>query len=394
MDIPVNDRMKASVVLKNKFAAFCSDDEGGASEIVTAPIKKVEKTSVKKLPRTAATTTTVSASKNHPKPEKSTTAITNKEATRRHDGNGPERPPRDGNRSERPPRYGNGPERPPRYGNGPERPPRDDNGPERPPRDGNRPERPPRDGNRPERPPRDGNRSERPPRDGNLQQQGETVGEDEGKVKNVDRRPYRGDRGTGRSNRGARGSGRGNRIGVHEAPKKDGHGKGNWGTEQDELQGETEPLNEANVEKPVHDDNADKNDSGVELEKEEEKPGMTLNEWKEKNKVAEPETFNIRKPNDDKKLNLAPLKKAEDSNKENEEFVVLRREPREKPIDISVNFASTDHGSGGNRGNRDAFRGRGRGDRKQRGTRVQTRGGTDKSQFNLVTEQFPALGGH
>uniref|UniRef100_A0AC35F943 Hyaluronan/mRNA-binding protein domain-containing protein n=1 Tax=Panagrolaimus sp. PS1159 TaxID=55785 RepID=A0AC35F943_9BILA len=345
MDIPVNDRMKASVVLKNKFAAFCSDDECGASEIVTAPVKKVEKTSVKKLPRTAVTAA-ISPSKNHPKPEKSTTAKATKEGTRRHDGNRPERPPRDENR----------------------------------------PEKPPRDGNRPERPPRDGNR---------LQKQGEPVGEDDEKV-NVDRRPHRGDRGTGRSNHGARGSGRGDRTGAHEAPKKDGHGKGNWGTEQDELQGETEPLNEANVEKPVHDDNADKNDSGVELEKEEEKPGMTLNEWKEKNKEAQPETFNIRKPNDDKKLNLAPLKKAEDSNKENEEFVVLRREPRKKHIDISVNFASTDHGYDGNRGNRDAFRGRGRGDRndrQQRGTRGQTRG-SDKSQFNLVTEQFPALGGH
>jgi hypothetical protein len=31
--------------------------------------------------------------------------------------------------------------------------------------------------------------------------------------------------------------------GVKPADKKAGFGKGNWGTEQDELTGETEPLN-------------------------------------------------------------------------------------------------------------------------------------------------------
>uniref|UniRef100_A0AC34FU41 Hyaluronan/mRNA-binding protein domain-containing protein n=1 Tax=Panagrolaimus sp. ES5 TaxID=591445 RepID=A0AC34FU41_9BILA len=220
----------------------------------------------------------------------------------------------------------------------------------------------------------------------------------------VDRRPNRGDRGNRRPYRGGAttrgGGGRSDRTGVHDAPKKDGHGKGNWGTEQDELQGETEPTGETNVTKQAttqEEENAEKNDSGVELEKEEEKPiGMTYNEWKEKNKAIEPEAFNIRKPNDDKKLNLAPLKKSEDENKENEEFVVLRREPREKhrrePLERG--------------GNRDGFRGRGGdrergGDRQTRGPKGGNRGGSDRqnrgsnnTQFNLVTEQFPALGGH
>lgn len=51
---------------------------------------------------------------------------------------------------------------------------------------------------------------------------------------------------------------------------------------------------------------------------------MTLKEWKEKNQAVETETFNVRKPNDDKKLNLAPLKKTtEVVEKDNEEYVVL-----------------------------------------------------------------------
>uniref|UniRef100_A0A914YGF1 Hyaluronan/mRNA-binding protein domain-containing protein n=1 Tax=Panagrolaimus superbus TaxID=310955 RepID=A0A914YGF1_9BILA len=240
------------------------------------------------------------------------------------------------------------------------------------------------------------------------QQDGEVghVREDDEKL-NVDRRPNRGDRGNRRPYRGGAGrggGGRSDRTGVHDAPKKDGYGKGNWGTEKDELQGETEPTGETNVVKPTEEDNAEKNDSGVELEKEEEKPvGMTLQEWKEKNKAIEPETFNVRKPNDDKKLNLAPLKKSEDENKENDEFVVLRREPREKHVDISVNFASTtDRGVGGNR---DGFRGRGgdrqdreRGDRQTRATKGGQRGdrnrGSNNSQFNLLNDQFPVLGGH
>uniref|UniRef100_A0A914PDE4 Hyaluronan/mRNA-binding protein domain-containing protein n=1 Tax=Panagrolaimus davidi TaxID=227884 RepID=A0A914PDE4_9BILA len=139
---------------------------------------------------------------------------------------------------------------------------------------------------------------------------------------------------------------------------------------------------------------------------------MTLQEWKEKNKAVESESFNVRKPNEDKKLNLAPLKKPEDENKDSEEFVVLRREPREKHVDISVSFASADRGFGGNRGNRDGFRGRGRGgdrsdrgdrgDRQERGDRAPRGGGGyrgdrnrggNNSQFNLVNDQFPALGG-
>jgi len=110
-----------------------------------------------------------------------------------------------------------------------------------------------------------------------------------------------------------------------------------------------------------------------------------------------------------KKLNLAPLKKTtEVVEKDNEEYVVLRKEkPREKHVDISVNFATTEHAGGrggrgdgfrgGRGGDRDGFRGRGGrgrgndrgGDRTDRNT---PRGGNN--QFNLVTDQFPALGGH
>uniref|UniRef100_A0A914YCH2 Uncharacterized protein n=1 Tax=Panagrolaimus superbus TaxID=310955 RepID=A0A914YCH2_9BILA len=73
MDSPIKDRVTASVALKNKYAAFCSDDEGDASRIVdTDQIKKGEKTSVKKVPRNA-TTSTSSATKKLPNPEKSQT---------------------------------------------------------------------------------------------------------------------------------------------------------------------------------------------------------------------------------------------------------------------------------------------------------------------------------
>ena len=134
-------------------------------------------------------------------------------------------------------------------------------------------------------------------------------------------------RGRGRgNNRGIRREDHRDRTGMNGQSKKEGFGKGNWGTDQDELKGETEPLpvDTTDVQKPVEDENADKNDSGVEVEKEDEKPiGMTLSEWKEKNKALEPESFNVRMPNDDKKLNLAPLKKTDDGEKDLEEFVVL-----------------------------------------------------------------------
>lgn len=135
----------------------------------------------------------------------------------------------------------------------------------------------------------------------------------------TDRRISRG-RGRGGSSRGIRRDDHRDRTGITGQPKKEGFGKGNWGTDQDELKGETEPVPDAtDVEKPAEDENADKNDSGVEVEKEDDKPvGMTLSEWKEKNKALETESFNVRKPNDDKKLNLAPMKKTEDSGKDNE----------------------------------------------------------------------------
>ncbi|VDK34601.1 unnamed protein product [Anisakis simplex] len=57
-----------------------------------------------------------------------------------------------------------------------------------------------------------------------------------------ERPSFRGGRGGGRGRQFDRLSGS-DKTGVKPNEKRDGYGKGNWGTDQDELMGETEQLN-------------------------------------------------------------------------------------------------------------------------------------------------------
>lgn len=95
------------------------------------------------------------------------------------------------------------------------------------------------------------------------------------------------------------------KTGVKPMTKKDGAGKGNWGTETDELTGETEPTQTTDEETKTKTAESGAEDAGEKTaeeaggeeqagEKEEEKPRMTLDEWKAQHKPEQPH-FNVRK---------------------------------------------------------------------------------------------------
>lgn len=195
------------------------------------------------------------------------------------------------------------------------------------------------------------------------------------------------------------------RTGIKPTTKREGHGKGNWGTENDELVGETEPI-------PVNDSDIPKSEDHVETEfskdietdepkrEEEKNKELTLDEWKALHQKVEPPVFQIRRAGEgqDQKIysKLVPLKKEEEP-EEHEEIVYVRREPREKPLNIEVSFSDANRPRGGPnergfRGARDRedFRG-GRGGDK-RDFRGVGRGGR-RAFFALNDEAFPALGG-
>jgi len=184
-------------------------------------------------------------------------------------------------------------------------------------------------------------------------------------------------------------------TGVRPHDKRQGHGKGNWGTEQDEIKGETEPVTDVDGTKP--NENGE-NVEEPEKEKEEEKPmGITLLEWKKLHEQSDQPSFNVRKPNIDKKLNLVAIKRDDEQQKETEEYVTIHREPKQKKVDIAVNFNTgrafgrndrSDRGDRGDRGERGDRRGRG-GYNPGRGGQ---KGGRNANQgFSLTNEAFPAL---
>lgn len=272
-------------------------------------------------------------------------------------------------------------------------------------------------------------------------------------------RPFRGSRGP----RGPRGGDRHShdpKTGVRPgAGKKGGHGSNNWGTEQDDLAAETQPnqtddWGSSPQKAPEHTEPANTDDWGapaadnqdapqeatdenqeVNGEKAEEKAEkvLTLKEWKEQQKQNQAQ-FNVRKAGEggDQKIyqKLVPIKKEKvdkDANTtEDEDEHQLKREPREKPLNIAISFTTSDHKRGGHRedrGPRGEHRedrghrgdrgprpdrgegaprggggggGRGGGPRRQHNPdapsgsgRRQNQGGRD---FNLAQESFPALG--
>uniref|UniRef100_A0A914BW37 Hyaluronan/mRNA-binding protein domain-containing protein n=1 Tax=Acrobeloides nanus TaxID=290746 RepID=A0A914BW37_9BILA len=223
------------------------------------------------------------------------------------------------------------------------------------------------------------------------------------------------------------------RTGVRQVPKREGYGKGNWGTENDELTGETEPVppvSDTEVQKvedrPVGEDGAQETDQEEKKKaaEEEEKANFTLEEWKALHQKVDQPNFNTRRAGEgqDQKIysKLVPLKK-DDEPEEHEEVVIVRREPREKPLNIEVNFSDSSRprgggergfrggrdrddfrgGRGGDRedfrggrgGDRDDFRGGRGGDRRDfRGGRTGRGGGRRADNFALNDEAFPALG--
>jgi len=244
-------------------------------------------------------------------------------------------------------------------------------------------------------------------------------------------------------------------------PKKDGAGKGNWGTETDELTGETEPTQTTDEETKTKTAESGTEDAGEKTaeetggeeqagEKEEEKPRMTLDEWKAQHKMEQPH-FNVRKAGEgsDQKAyqNFVPIPKdaVDQSAHEDEEDTGAKvKRTRAKQLDIELNFAKAQRshegmgGRGGGRGGERNCReggdrrperssaggpgggaggggGGGRfagGDRRgggppgqQGGRRVYDQdrrqqgpsgsgSGAGNASFNLSAEAFPALGAH
>uniref|UniRef100_A0A1I8A6V4 HABP4_PAI-RBP1 domain-containing protein n=1 Tax=Steinernema glaseri TaxID=37863 RepID=A0A1I8A6V4_9BILA len=189
------------------------------------------------------------------------------------------------------------------------------------------------------------------------------------------------------SRRGARGGARGiprrggarvrldrhsgsEQTGVKSVDKKDGHGKGNWGTEQDELAAEDEVNVSSEVER-------EKTEEELKREAELERAAreLTLSEFKAAQKVDRPE-FNIRKAGegvDAKNMpNLVPLARETDEKVVTEEVIVVHREPKRKTLVIDFKFKSDRREDRRDRDDR-----RDREDRRDRGDRP-ARGGSDR----------------
>lgn len=185
------------------------------------------------------------------------------------------------------------------------------------------------------------------------------------------------------------------KAGVKPVDKKEGYGKGNWGTEQDELAAETEPLNTTKEEKPDEPPAPPREKTEEELRLEAEAEAiskqLTLDEFKAQlaAKRAEPQ-FNLRKAgegsNEKEFGRLVPLTKESIHETPEEEIVIVRREPRAKRLDIEINFTDEQRGGRGGRGRE--FRG-GRG---IRGGRGEGRGPRQVQNFEVSADAFPALG--
>uniref|UniRef100_A0A1I7XA88 HABP4_PAI-RBP1 domain-containing protein n=1 Tax=Heterorhabditis bacteriophora TaxID=37862 RepID=A0A1I7XA88_HETBA len=222
---------------------------------------------------------------------------------------------------------------------------------------------------------------------------------------NLGVRGRRGPRGTFTGERRPRGAFRGgrqfdrqsgsDRTGVRGTDKKEGYGKGNWGNDKDELAGETEPVpttEEQPEPEPVREKTAE--ELAQEAQEAELAKQKTLKEFMAAQKKEAPK-FNVRKAGEGTQENfgkLVPLQKEIISDeKDEEETIVVHREPRKKYLNIDIQFTDA------SRGGRD----RERGDRPMRGRggpRGGGRGGRGGNRqqgtvpFDASLEAFPALG--
>uniref|UniRef100_A0A915PNW1 Hyaluronan/mRNA-binding protein domain-containing protein n=1 Tax=Setaria digitata TaxID=48799 RepID=A0A915PNW1_9BILA len=184
------------------------------------------------------------------------------------------------------------------------------------------------------------------------------------------------------------------RTGIKSMDRKDGFGKGNWGTDQDELNGQNEQMNDGTEAVVKEDDGAPREKTQEELrldaEAEARAKQLTLDEFKAQiaSKRSEPH-FNIRQAgegaNDKDFGKLVPLNKPFMEENSEEEIVIVRREPRTKRLDIEINFTDEQRGRGGRV--RDGFRG-GRGSRGGR----ENRNPKQIQAFEVSADAFPALG--
>lgn len=133
-----------------------------------------------------------------------------------------------------------------------------------------------------------------------------------------------------------------NKTGVRSIPKRDGFGKGNWGTQKDELAGETEPLNQTAVDESENVAPGVKNNNTAEVPEEEKT--LTLEEYKAQLAAAKKDEtpFNIRQISEHefKKLNLIPIPKKK-VEQVTEEVEIIRREPRKQIINLDLKFVDT-----------------------------------------------------
>ncbi|CAD5213141.1 unnamed protein product [Bursaphelenchus okinawaensis] len=266
---------------------------------------------------------------------------------------------------------------------GEDRPPRRD-GEDRPPRR-NFEDRPPR---------RDGEDRPRGPRKPREPREGETEPFDgERRQRRFENRRPRQDRVSGSD-----------KTGVKAVPKKDGHGKGNWGDDKDEIVAETEQLNVSENKENGAEGEEKPQDIVEEVpEEEKEPPKLTLAEWKAQQAQAKQE-FKTRKANegaDQKALQkFVPLKKDQEDDDEYEEveehIAPTKRQQSQKTVDIHVNF--NDPSRRDNRERRNFNDRRQGGDRpQQRGPRQDNRQGGQRGgqrrgpQLDMAAD-FPALG--
>lgn len=180
------------------------------------------------------------------------------------------------------------------------------------------------------------------------------------------------------------------RTGVRGVDKKDGHGRGNWGDDKDELAGETEPI--AVTEEPEVPREKTAEELAQEALEAEFAKQKTLKEYIEAQKKEAPK-FNVRKAGEGEEENFGKLVKLQKEvvvDKEEEEVSIIRREPREKALHIDIQFAEPNRGFRGDRSDRTprGRGGRGFGGRGGRGGNRQA----PPPHFDSSLDAFPALG--
>lgn len=165
-------------------------------------------------------------------------------------------------------------------------------------------------------------------------------------------------------------------TGRDRAPKKEGHGKSNWGTHEDEFADATKAVEAPKDDEPkAEDGEADKEKATEKPAEEEEEKDNTISyeeylKQKEANRVAEDVQKRVRKvQNDDSQFAAVPFRKDEDDDfqielgkpeKENQ----ARKNTKAKgggPKKVNIDEFVSKGGSGGRGKGKGRVRGRGRG---------------------------------